>query len=202
MNYNRPYKSMADQVAGRGRYGDTTLMHVNPAEVQALANVAPLTRNPDTGYPEAFLPFLAPILGSLGGTALATSGALGALSPLATSGIAALGSGLATTAATGSLEEGMLAGLTGFAGGQILQGANLSGNLAEAGAASGVTPDQLSNIGAEFVPAVTNPVSAVGPVQLSDSSMKLAGTGVAGLTGLQTSSFNRCCKSTRNWRCV
>ena len=37
MNYNRPYKNMADQVASRGRYGDTTLMHVNPAEVEGLA---------------------------------------------------------------------------------------------------------------------------------------------------------------------
>lgn len=189
MNYNRPYKNMADQVAGRGRYGDTTLMHVNPAEVQALSNVAPLTVNPDTGYPEAFLPFLAPILGSLGGTALATSGALGALSPLATSGIAALGSGLATTAATGSLEEGMLAGLTGFGLGQVAQAGNISGNLAEAGASSGVTPDQLANIGAEFVPAVTNPVGAMGPVQLSDASMKLAGTGVAGLNPVQTAAL-------------
>ena len=189
MNYNRPYKNMADQVAGRGRYGDTTLMHVNPAEVQALSNVAPLTVNPDTGYPEAFLPFLAPILGSLGGTALATSGALGALSPLATSGIAALGSGLATTAATGSLEEGMLAGLTGFAGGQILQEAANAGNLAKAGAASGVTPDQLANIGTEFVPAVTDPVGAMGPVQLSDASMKLTGTGVASLNPVQAATL-------------
>jgi hypothetical protein len=189
MNYNRPYKSMADQVAGRGRYGDTTLMHVNPAEVQALANVAPLTRNPDTGYPEAFLPFLAPILGSLGGTALATSGALGALSPLATSGIAALGSGLATTAATGSLEEGMLAGLTGFAGGQILQEAANAGNLAKAGASSNVSPDKLANIGTEFVPAVTSPVGPIGPVQLSDASMQLTGKGLEGLSGMQTAAL-------------
>jgi len=185
MNYNKPYKNMADQVASRGRYGDTTLMHVNPAEVEGLASLTPLTVNPDTGYPEAFLPFLAPILGSLGGTALATSGALGALSPLATSGIAALGSGLATTAATGSLEEGLLAGLTGFGIGQVAQGANLTGNLAEAGAATGVGPDTLANVSAEFVPAVTNPVSAIGPVQLSDAGMQLTGKGLEGLSEIQ-----------------
>ena len=182
MNYNRPYKSMADQVASRGRYGDTTLMHVNPAEVEGLASLTPLTVNPDTGYPEAFLPFLAPILGSLGGTALATSGALGALSPLATSGIAALGSGLATTAVTGSLEEGLLAGLTGFGIGQVAQGANLTGHLAEAGAAQGIGPDQLGNISAEWVPAVTN---AAGDVT-TQAGMQLTGKGLEGLTGVQT----------------
>lgn len=153
MNYNRPYKSMADQVASRGRYGDTTLMHVNPAEVEGLASLTPLTVNPDTGYPEAFLPFLAPILGSLGGTALATSGALGALSPLATSGIAALGSGLATTAATGSLEEGLLAGLTGFGIGQVAQAGQTAGTLAKEGAKFGIDPSLTSQLSASYVPA-------------------------------------------------
>ena len=55
MNNKLPYQGMADQVASRGRYGDTTLMHVNPVEVQGLASLVPLTVNPDTGYPEAFL---------------------------------------------------------------------------------------------------------------------------------------------------
>ena len=151
MNYNRPYKNMADQVASRGRYGDTTLMHVNPAEVEGLASLTPLTINPDTGYPEAFLPFLAPILGSLGGTALASSMAL---SPLATSGIAALGSGLATTAVTGSLEEGLLAGLTGFGIGQVAQAGQTAGTLAKEGAKFGVNPETISSIGTEWVPGV------------------------------------------------
>ena len=151
MNYNRPYKNMADQVASRGRYGDTTLMHVNPAEVEGLASLTPLTVNPDTGYPEAFLPFLAPILGSLGGTALASSMAL---SPLATSGIAALGSGLATTAATGSLEEGLLAGLTGFGIGQVAQAGNVAGNLTAEGTKLGLNPETISSIGTEWVPGV------------------------------------------------
>ena len=76
MNNKLPYQGMADQVASRGRYGDTTLMHVNPAEVQGLASLTQLTINPDTGYPEAFLPLLAPFLGTLAGTAL--GGAAGA----------------------------------------------------------------------------------------------------------------------------
>ena len=31
MNRKLPYRDMANEVANRGRYGDTTLLHVNPA---------------------------------------------------------------------------------------------------------------------------------------------------------------------------
>ena len=34
MNKKLPYKDLADTVASRGRYGDTTLIHVNPIEVE------------------------------------------------------------------------------------------------------------------------------------------------------------------------
>ena len=61
-------------VAAQGRFGDSMLLHVNPAEVKGLASAVPLTINPETGQPEAFLPFLAPILGSMGMTALAGTG--------------------------------------------------------------------------------------------------------------------------------
>ena len=70
------------------------LLHVNPAEVKGLAQAMPITINPQTGQPEAFLPFLAPIFGSLGFSALAGTGALGATlaaKPLIAS---AIGSGL------------------------------------------------------------------------------------------------------------
>jgi hypothetical protein len=43
------------------------LLHVNPAEVKGLAQAMPITVNPETGQPEAFLPFLAPLLGSMAG---------------------------------------------------------------------------------------------------------------------------------------
>ena len=67
-------RKQTQNVANQGRYGDSMLIHVNPAEVQGLASMMPLTQNPQTGQPEAFLPFLAPLLGSylgvgaLGGT--------------------------------------------------------------------------------------------------------------------------------------
>ncbi|QBX32596.1 MAG: hypothetical protein GOVbin2604_48 [Gammaproteobacteria virus GOV_bin_2604] len=121
MNNKLPYKNMADEVASRGRYGDTTLIHVNPIEVEGLASLVPLTINPDTGYPEAFLPLLAPFLGTALGTAIGTGAGLTGLGLTAAG---AGGSALATTAATGSVEEGLMAGLTGFGLGQALQGAS------------------------------------------------------------------------------
>jgi len=108
-------KQQVQNVAAQGRYGDSMLLHVNPAEVRGLAQAVPLTINPQTGQPEAFLPFLAPIAGSLlGGSLLA--GATG--SALLGS---AIGSGLAQYAVTGDLKKGLLAGLTGYGIGSALQ---------------------------------------------------------------------------------
>ena len=114
-------KQQTKNVAAQGRYGDSMLLHVNPAEVRGLASAMPITINPETGQPEAFLPFLAPILGSvLGPSVFAGLGATGALTGLAGS---ALGSGLAQYAVTGDLKKGLLAGLTGYGVGAALQGA-------------------------------------------------------------------------------
>ena len=66
-------KEQTKNVAAQGRFGDSMLLHVNPAEVKGLAQAMPITINPQTGQPEAFLPFLAPIFGSLAGGALASS---------------------------------------------------------------------------------------------------------------------------------
>ncbi len=110
-------KQQTQNVANQGRYGDSMLLHVNPAEVKGLAQAMPITVNPETGQPEAFLPFLAPVLGSMAGGALFTS-----LSPALAAGI---GAGLATYAQTGgSGSKALLSGLTaGF-------GANALGNAA------------------------------------------------------------------------
>ena len=154
-------------VAAQGRYGDSMLLHVNPAEVKGLAQAMPITVNPETGQPEAFLPFLAPILGSLGGSALLTglggAGVAGAgLSSLAAG---ALGSGLAQYAVTGDLKKGLMAGLTGYGVGSALQGAG-----AAAGAADATTLATQTATDAATKAAMTNPdlltsaVSNVGPV--------------------------------------
>ena len=103
-------KQQTKNVANQGRYGDSMLLHVNPAEVKGLAQAMPITVNPQTGQPEAFLPFLAPVLGSMAGTALLGAGTAAALSPALAAGI---GAGLATYAQTGgSGSKALLSGLT------------------------------------------------------------------------------------------
>jgi len=108
-------RKQTQNVANQGRYGDSMLIHVNPAEVQGLASMMPLTQNPQTGQPEAFLPFLAPLLGSYLGV-----GALGGTLGSAAAG--AIGSGLATAIAEGDLKKGIMAGITGFGLGKVFGG--------------------------------------------------------------------------------
>ena len=114
-------RKQAQNVANQGRFGDSMLLHVNPVEMKGLASAMPLTVNPQTGQPEAFLPFLAPILGSVLGKAFLPTllpNLLGGKALLAS----AIGSGLAQTAATGDVKKGLLAGLTGFGVGKFLEG--------------------------------------------------------------------------------
>jgi hypothetical protein len=95
-----PAKPMMDEMAKYGRYGDSMLVHMNPAEVAGIASLVPggrLTTNPVTGQPEAFLPLL--------------FGALGGALKLGTLGTAAL-TGVGTAAVTGDVKRGLLAGLT------------------------------------------------------------------------------------------
>jgi len=108
---NMNIKEQTQNVANQGRYGDSMLLHVNPAEVKGLAQAMPITVNPQTGQPEAFLPFLAPILGSMAGTSL-LAGAGGLLAGK-TALAAGIGAGLATYAQTGgSGSKALLSGLT------------------------------------------------------------------------------------------
>ena len=130
MNYaaqQAPLQGMANQMAQYGRYGDSMLVHMNPVEVQGIAALSPtgkLTTNPVTGQPEAFLPFLAPILGSMLGSSLLTGAGAGILGTtfagLSPAAAGAIGSGLATTAVTGDIKEGILSGITGYGLGQML----------------------------------------------------------------------------------
>lgn len=124
-------KQQTQNVANQGRYGDSMLLHVNPAEVKGLAQAMPITVNPETGQPEAFLPFLAPILGSMAGTALLGAGGYGLSAGLA----AGIGAGLATYAQTGgSGSKALLSGLTAGFGTNALntgaQSSQLAGNIA------------------------------------------------------------------------
>ena len=149
----RPMQGAAEQMATHGRYGDSMLVHMNPVEVQGLASLSPtgsLTTNPMTGQPEAFLPFLAPLLGSLAGSSLA-GGALATglgLGSLGATAMGAIGSGLATTAVTGDIKEGIMSGLTGFGLGKAFQGASELMSPEVLGAATDV-----ANVGADAAAA-------------------------------------------------
>ena len=135
----RRLEGVAGLLANQGRYGDSMLVHMNPREVQGLASMSPtgsLTVNPETGQPEAFLPFLLPLLGSLGGSALASSALLGGTALAGKAALlGAVGSGLGSFAATGDLKQGLISGITGFGIGSALSGAaNLAKDAAIEGA--------------------------------------------------------------------
>jgi hypothetical protein len=135
-------QNAAQGLAGLGRYGDSTLVHMQPREVAGLqalaqANGTSLSTNPDTGLPEAFdlggvLEAAIPIAA---GAFLGPAGA-GIGGGFFTGANAALMSGLTVGALTtalsgGDLGKGLMSGLGAYGG------AGLGGNLASAG--KGVT---------------------------------------------------------------
>jgi len=160
-----PLQANANDLAKYGRYGDSMLVHMNPAEVQGIASLSPtgqLTTNPVTGQPEAFLPFIAPLIaqfvpGALGAVGLGGLGAAAAGAPGLT---AALTSGLMTGVVEGDLGKGIMAGITSFGMGKALgaasDAANLGaqvGDVADASQAVSSTANALSKAG-QSIPAV------------------------------------------------
>jgi hypothetical protein len=142
-----PYPSQA--LASQGRYGDSTLVHMNPQEVsglQALArrNGTSLTVNPQTGLPEAFS--LKGILPALIGAGL-TIGSGGALSPLAAGLMTGAGYGLAT----GDVKQGLMAGLGAYGGAGMGAGFSAAGAAAPGAAvpsiAGGGGAAELASVG-------------------------------------------------------
>ena len=130
-NYAPPLQGTANNLAKYGRYGDSMLVHMNPIEVQGIAALSPtgrLTTNPVTGQQEAFLPFLAPLLGGLFN--------LGA-------GGSALLSGALTTIASGDLKKGILSGLTSFGLGKIFDAIPSIGETVD-GAGDALIPDGIN----------------------------------------------------------
>lgn len=147
-----PANPMAQQLQSMGRGEDTMLIHMTPEEVNSLQGLAmaaggSLTINPQTGLPEAsFLKRLLPMLLGVGlnfvlpGSGVLAKGALaktvGALGgKAATSGLLV---GAGTTAITGDLNKGLMAGLGAFGGASLaggVQGA-IGGASKAAGAAA------------------------------------------------------------------
>jgi len=183
MNMQPPLQRTANQLSDYGRFGDSTLVHMNPAEVRGLASMSPtgeLSINPVTGQPEAFLPFLAPILGGvLGTTALGST--LGA-------GLAgAIGSGIGTWIESGSLEKGIISGVTGFGLGKILGGSadtipNVAKELANVDAAQGLASQATTDfaqagvdLGAQTAPDMGSMMLGGNPVPFSGTSLPRVG---------------------------
>jgi hypothetical protein len=138
-------KKQAQGIAALGRYGDTTLMHMRPDEVEQLtaisrANGGDITINPKTGMPEAFLgDFFSAMAPTAAGLAV------GAMFPGAYAPYLAAGAGGLTAYAQGKrdpLSIGMGA-LGGYGGGNIGQGLVAQGSpgvTAGSAEASAFTP--------------------------------------------------------------
>jgi hypothetical protein len=126
-----PMQEEASELADRGRYGDTTLVHMTPGEVQGLASLGQLTINPDTGLPEAFsLGSVLPIIANVG-LAVATGG-MSLPAQMAIMGAANFGMGLMQGQST---EQALMGGLTSAATTGIFSGlsSTLSGAAGKAG---------------------------------------------------------------------
>ena len=152
---------IAQDMASRGRGPDTMLVHMAPKEVAglqalAMAHGGSLTRNPDTGLPEAG--FLKNLLPTLIGAGLmyATGGTGAALIPgLSNAATIGLGIGGLQAARTGSLSKGLMAGLGAYGGAGMMGSVMGAGNTA-LGAAEAVSPTM-----GPPVEAVAPPVPAI-----------------------------------------
>ena len=156
------------QTAGRG--DDSLLVHMTPNEVHGLQSLAmahggSLTINPQTGLPEAG--FLSKILPMVAGLALGPAGAGIAFGGMSSAVSAGLLVGGATALGTGSLKNGLLAGLGAYGGAGL--GAGLGAGAAAAGAAGAA---------GSAVPAAVGAGQLLGPAGLAGSP-----AAVAGMTG-------------------
>jgi len=144
-------RQLSSEVAKRGRYGDTMLIHVNPREVAGLQYLgekygAKMTINPDTGLPEAFnfMRFMPMIAGA-------------ALSPF----ITPMGAAAVVGAVEGVRTKSLMGGLKGALG--AYGGAGITSSLASFGA-EGLGQQalpQLTELGApSTIPTITPDVAS------------------------------------------
>ena len=179
----------AQGLASLGRGGDSTLVHMQPQEVAGLqqlaqANGTSLTRNPMTGYPEAFslggvfkaaLPIAAGYFTGGAGTGLMSS--FGSYAPLAAG--AATGAGIA--AATG--DDPIMGAVSGGLGG--MSGGGLEGAFAGVPEAAAATGTATSNMGQQLA-ADAAYTGSLGGMQAGMANQAAVGTGMnvgQGLTG-------------------
>jgi hypothetical protein len=118
--------SVAQNLADKGRKGDSMLVHMTPDEVAGLQALAQqmggsLTINPQTGLPEANI--FKKLLPMALGFALGPAGA-GLFQSALSAGLAV---GAGYTLATGSLQQGLAAGLGAYGGSNLGTGLQAAG---------------------------------------------------------------------------
>ncbi len=179
------FAATAQELASKGRNGDTMLVHMNPLEVQWLSNQTSggLTINPDTGQPEAFA-FLLPLLaGALGPSLMGAAGLTG-MGALA--GTAAL-SGLADYAVNKDPQKALGSGLLSFG----------LGGLGNAFKGAGAAATTVPNAPVAAIPAVKSLAPSAGGISLGAfnpavdiaKAPSIAGAVIPGNVGLATSRF-------------
>jgi len=157
---------IAQHLKDQGRGPDDMLVHMTRGEVKALQGLAEahggsLTTNPQTGLPEAgFLSSILPM--AVGALAVAT-GQLEFL-PLIAAGV-----GVADYALTGSLTQGLMAGLGTWSGGTLAGGLEAAGaqGLVQSGGDIGTEAFNTSQaeIAKQFPTATTESVNQVAAQQ-------------------------------------
>jgi len=180
---------IAKHVQSQGRGEDTVLVHMTPKEVgglQALAkaNGGSLTRNPETGLYEAG--FLSSVLPMVAG--IAASAFLGPeMLPLVAGGI-----GLADYAMTGSLTQGLMAGLGAWSGYGLGEGIASAGaaDLAQQGGDAAAKEFAESQAKAVADPEMWNQATTYGAGNASTQVANTAGLDAAQKETLQTALQN------------
>ena len=165
--------TLANHLQSAGRGEDKMLVHMTPKEVGGLQSLAmahggSLTINPETGLPEAG--FLSSILPMIAGFALGPAGI----------GLTAMQAGLVSTALgtvmSGSLKQGLMAGLGAYGGAGLGQGLMAQGAPAVAPAntlPASVSANTTSTLGGN------NLFGNVGAVDIAANPLK------GGMTGFQ-----------------
>jgi hypothetical protein len=143
----------AKHLESQGRNKDTKLVHMTPDELKALNKLSldhngkPLSTNPKTGLPEAG--FLSSVLP----TVLGVAGAAMGLPTWAIVG----GVGLAATALTGDIGQGIMAGLGAWSGGKLGADIANASTLAQTGVDTGAKAFNLT--AADALKTTTEPFS-------------------------------------------
>ena len=178
-----PLGKVGETMGRMGRMGDTTLVHMNPQEVQGLSSLGQLTYNPVTGLPEAFN--FKNILGPLAGIG-------GAMMGLPTWGVAAA-TGIGTAIAEKDLGKGLMAGLTSFATNQLMQGLtgkDMVGKMAgtpQVAETFSQTDDIVTGMPQTFMEGVKNIQGPMNPV-MAGTVGDVAGRGLAAVPGAMMAS--------------